>query len=57
MKSHAKNNQRRGVVLIEAALVFPILLLLTFGLMEYGWLFLRMETVFLEQSEKLQLQR
>ena len=45
MKRHRKNDQRRGVVLIEAALVFPILLLLTFGLIEYGWLFLRMETI------------
>ena len=30
---------------VEAALVFPILLVLTFGLIEYGWLFLRMETI------------
>ena len=25
--------------------MFPILILLTFGLIEYGWLFLRMETI------------
>jgi len=40
-----KTNRKRGQVLIEAALVFPILLLLTFGLIEYGWLFLRMESI------------
>jgi len=40
-----KANQKRGQVLVEAALVFPILLLLTFGLIEYGWLFLRMESI------------
>ena len=45
IKRHRKCDQRRGVVLIEAALVFPILLLLTFGLIEYGWLFLRMESL------------
>lgn len=45
MKRHEKHDQRRGVALIEAALVFPILLLLTFGLIEYGWLFLRMESI------------
>jgi len=45
MKKYTKNDKRRGVVLIEAALIFPILLLLTFGLIEYGWLFLRMETI------------
>ena len=40
-----RHTKKSGVVTIEAALVFPILLLLTFGLIEYGWLFLRMETV------------
>jgi len=45
MKRHEKHDQRRGVVLIETALVFPLLLLLTFGLIEYGWLFLRMESI------------
>lgn len=45
MFGHSKKVKRKGVVTIEAALVFPILLLLTFGLIEYGWLFLRMETI------------
>jgi len=34
-----------GVVTVEAALVVPILLLLTFGLIEYGWLFLKAQDV------------
>jgi Flp pilus assembly protein TadG len=45
MRRHNKLDRRRGTVLIEAALVFPILILLTFGLIEYGWLFLRMESI------------
>lgn len=32
---------RRGAVLVELALILPILLLLTFGVIEYGWLFLK----------------
>ena len=35
------NQERRGTVTIEAALVFPILLLLTLALVEYGWMFLK----------------
>ena len=45
IKRYTKNDRRSGVVLIEAALIFPILLLLTFGVIEYGWLFLKMETI------------
>jgi Flp pilus assembly protein TadG len=40
-----REHRRLGVVLVETALIFPILLLLTFGLIEYGWLFLKMETL------------
>ena len=32
---------RRGIVLVETALVFPLLILLTLGLLEYGWMFLK----------------
>lgn len=31
----------RGTAVVEAALVFPLLLLLTMGAIEYGWLFLK----------------
>jgi len=40
----ARSPQRRessGVVTVELALTVPILLLLTFGLIEYGWMFLK----------------
>ncbi len=36
---------RRGLALLETALVFPILLLLTLGLVEYGWMFLQAQKV------------
>lgn len=30
----------KGTAAVEAAILFPVLLLLTFGIIEYGWLFL-----------------
>lgn len=36
-----KPARRGGIVSVEVALLFPLLLLLTFGLIEYGWLFLK----------------
>lgn len=36
---------RAGMMTVEAALLFPLVLLLTFGLIEYGWLFLRQQQV------------
>lgn len=35
------STKRRGLATIEFALVLPLLLLLTLGPMEYGWLFLQ----------------
>ena len=32
---------RRGTVLIEAALLLPIIIFLTFAMMEYGWILLK----------------
>jgi Flp pilus assembly protein TadG len=40
-----KRNRYRGLALIEAALVFPLLLLLTFGVIEYGWMFLKAQEI------------
>ena len=40
-----KKIRYRGLALIEAALVFPLLVLLTFGVIEYGWLFLKAQEI------------
>ena len=36
-----RDRSRRGAALVELAIVMPILCLLTLGLMEYGWVFLK----------------
>ena len=38
-------NHRRGAAAIELALVFPLLILLTFGAIKYGWLFLKAQQI------------
>lgn len=43
MASLNKNQARRGTTTVEAAIVFPFLVLLTFALIEYGWLFLNVQ--------------
>jgi Flp pilus assembly protein TadG len=40
VRTHCRRN---GVALLEAALVFPLLLLLTLALIEYGWLFMKIQ--------------
>ena len=40
-----KANRRRGAAAVEAALVMPIMLLVTLGAIKYGWLFLRAQQV------------
>ncbi|MHC4562282.1 MAG: TadE/TadG family type IV pilus assembly protein [Planctomycetota bacterium] len=45
MRSARDNKRRLGVVTVEAALVFPLLLLLTMGMIEYSWMFLKAEEV------------
>jgi|GEM_PF-868776 len=34
-----------GVVLVETAIILPLLLTLTFGVIEYGWLFLKCQEI------------
>jgi Flp pilus assembly protein TadG len=41
MVKKRKRTRFSGLSTVEVALVFPLLLLLTFGLFQYGWLFLR----------------
>jgi Flp pilus assembly protein TadG len=40
-----RNRDRRGSAIVEMAVVTPFLLLLTFGLLEYGWMFLKSEQI------------
>ena len=37
--------RRRGLALVEAAIVAPLLLLLLLGLLEYGWIFIRAQQI------------
>ncbi len=41
----SKQHTRRGAALVEMALVLPLLVVLTFGVLEYGWLFLKASQV------------
>lgn len=40
-----KENRSRGAAAAEMALVLPILLLVTFGAIKYGWLFLKAQQI------------
>ena len=37
----AKHRYCRGVMLVEAALMLPLLMTLTFAIFEYGWIFIK----------------
>ena len=45
MVSVPGQSDRRGALAVEAALVFPLLLLLTFALIEYGWMFIKTQQI------------
>jgi len=45
MDSRKKTRQERGTAIVEAAIVLPLLLLLTMGAIEYGWLFLKAQQI------------
>ena len=45
MLNLSKNKRFRGLATVETAIVLPLLLLITFGLLEYGWLFLKMHEI------------
>lgn len=40
-----KNQFRSGAAMVEMAIVLPVLLILVLGLMEYGWVFLKVSQV------------
>jgi Flp pilus assembly protein TadG len=41
----AKRARHRGLATVEAALILPILLILTFGMIEYSWMFLKDQNI------------
>jgi Flp pilus assembly protein TadG len=45
MVSRQRNVNRRGAVAVEAALVFPVLLLVTFAAIRYGWFFIKLQQI------------
>lgn len=44
-KARKQKNRYRGVAAVEAAVVFPLLIILTFGVIEYGWMFLKIHQI------------
>jgi Flp pilus assembly protein TadG len=45
MKKLLDGTRRDGITVIEMAIIFPLLLLVTIGLIEYGWIFLKYQQV------------
>lgn len=45
MVGRRKKAWRRGTTAVEAAIVFPLLLLVTLGALRYGWLFLKAQHI------------
>ncbi len=41
----AKYKRRRGTAAVEAALMMPLVVLMTFALIKYGWLFVKVQQV------------
>jgi Flp pilus assembly protein TadG len=40
-----RRRPRRATALVEAAIILPLVLLMLFGLIEYGWLFIKQQQV------------
>ena len=45
MDNQRKNKSRRGTTIVETAIVLPLLLILSFGIIKYGWLFLKSQQI------------
>ena len=42
---YRNRRQQRGAILVEAALVLPILIFITFAVIEYGWIFVKVQQI------------
>ena len=45
MNTQRKNKSRRGTTIVETAIVLPLLLIMSFGIIKYGWLFLKSQQI------------
>jgi Flp pilus assembly protein TadG len=45
MEKLVNRRGRRGLAVLEAAIFFPLLFLLLFGLIDYGWVFLKYQCI------------
>jgi len=45
MQVTRQKNRYRGLAIVETAIIFPILLLITLGAVHFGWLFLKAQQV------------
>lgn len=45
MEKLVRRRGRRGLAVVEAAIFFPLLFLLLFGMIEYGWAFLKFQCI------------
>ena len=45
MENLVRARGRRGLAIVEAAIFFPLLFLLLFGMIEYGWAFLKFQCI------------
>ena len=43
--AHRMRAPRRGIAAVEAAILFPLVIALTFGAIEYGWVFLKQQQI------------
>ena len=45
MRRFTRNHSRRGLAAVETALVIPLLLMVTFAVIEYGWMFMKVQQI------------
>ena len=45
MDNRRKNKSHRGTAIVETAIVLPLLLIMSFAIIKYGWLFLKSQQI------------